>query len=194
MRKVRGFFFQSCHRVREAVAWWICYDSAGSQSKLFGIMNISTLIGEPLKNDEMRRAGLEENRRRQCYSSRFSEISSVQAFVHYYGCMSSTKVKLVIFVPLAHADTVRQVLGEAGAGKIGNYDFCSFSSRGIGRFRGDEKTHPAIGEAGNHETVEEERIEVILPREILKEVVEKVKSVHPYEEMAFDIYPLERAS
>lgn len=105
--------------------------------------------------------------------------------------MSSKNVKLVVFVPLSHADVVRQALGEAGAGKIGNYDFCSFSSRGKGRFRGNEKTNPAIGKAGNHEVVDEERIETIVPREILKNVIEKVKSVHPYEEVAFDIYPLE---
>lgn len=105
--------------------------------------------------------------------------------------MNTEKIKLVIFVPFSHADIVRKALGEAGAGKIGNYDFCSFSSRGIGRFRGNEKANPAIGEAGKYEAVEEERIEVIVPREILKKVIEKVKSVHPYEEVAFDIYPLE---
>jgi hypothetical protein len=105
--------------------------------------------------------------------------------------MNTKYVKFVVFVPLSHADIVRKALGEAGAGKIGNYDFCSFSSRGIGRFRGNEKTNPAIGKAGEHEVVEEERIEAIVPREILKGVLEKVKSVHPYEEIAFDIYPLE---
>ncbi len=105
--------------------------------------------------------------------------------------MISKNVKLVVFVPLSHADIVRQALGEAGAGRIGNYDFCSFSSRGTGRFRGNELSNPAIGETGEYESVEEERIEVIVPREILKEVIEKMKSVHPYEEVAFDIYALE---
>lgn len=105
--------------------------------------------------------------------------------------MDTKYVKFVVFVPLSHTDIVRKALGEAGAGKIGNYDFCSFSSRGTGRFRGNEKTNPAIGKAGSHEVVEEERIEMIVPREILKSVIEKVKSVHPYEEVAFDIYPLE---
>ena len=105
--------------------------------------------------------------------------------------MDTKYVKFVVFVPLSHTDIVRKALGEAGAGKIGNYDFCSFSSRGTGRFRGNEKTNPAIGKAGNHEIVEEERIETIVSREILKSVIEKVKSVHPYEEVAFDIYPLE---
>ena len=106
--------------------------------------------------------------------------------------MTNTKdVKLVIFVPVTHADIIRQTLGEAGAGRIGDYDFCSFSLRGIGRFRGDENTNPAVGEAGVYESVEEERIEVLLPRDILDTVIEKVKSVHPYEEVAFDVYPLE---
>mgnify|MGYP001559990050 FL=1 len=105
--------------------------------------------------------------------------------------METKNVKLVVFVPLSHTDIVRQALGEAGAGKIGNYDFCSFSSRGTGRFRGNEKSNPAIGEANKYEVVEEERIEVIVPRQILKKVIEQVKLVHPYEEVAFDIYPLE---
>lgn len=105
--------------------------------------------------------------------------------------MNTKNVKFVVFVPTSHADAVRQALGEAGAGKIGNYDFCSFSSRGTGRFRGNEKTNPSIGEAGKYEAVEEEKIEAIVPREILKEVIKKVKAVHPYEEVAFDIYPLE---
>ena len=105
--------------------------------------------------------------------------------------MSLQNVKFVVFVPIPHADAVRQALGEAGAGKIGNYDFCSFSSHGTGRFRGNEKGNPTIGKAGKYEVIEEERIEAIVPREILKEVIEKVKSIHPYEEVAFDIYPLE---
>lgn len=105
--------------------------------------------------------------------------------------METKNVKFVVFVPLSHADIVRKALGEAGAGKIGNYDFCSFSTRGTGRFRGNEKSNPVVGEANKYESVEEEKIEAIVPREILKEVVERVKAVHPYEEVAFDIYPLE---
>ena len=105
--------------------------------------------------------------------------------------MKSKNVKFVVFAPISHADAVRQALGEAGAGKIGNYDFCSFSSHGTGRFRGNERTNPAIGKAGKYETVEEERIEVTVPREILKEIFKRVKAVHPYEEVVFDIYPIE---
>ncbi|MEK7158014.1 MAG: hypothetical protein AAB733_00360 [Patescibacteria group bacterium] len=105
--------------------------------------------------------------------------------------MKSKYVKLVIFVPLSHADAVRTALDETGAGKIGNYDFCSFSSRGIGRFRGNQDAHPTVGTAGTMEAVEEERIEVLVPRAILRDVIKKVRAVHPYEEVAFDIYPLE---
>ncbi len=105
-------------------------------------------------------------------------------------CMQTKNVKFVVFVPLSHADIVREALGNAGAGKIGNYDFCSFSSRGIGRFRGNNESNPVIGEAGNYESVEEERIEVLVPRTILNDVIEAVKKVHPYEEVAFDVYPL----
>lgn len=105
--------------------------------------------------------------------------------------MESKNIKLVIFTPLSHADIVREALGNAGAGKIGNYDFCSFTTRGTGRFRGNEKSNPAIGTAMQYESVEEEKIEVLVPRVILKDVIEAVKKVHPYEEIAFDIYPLE---
>lgn len=99
-------------------------------------------------------------------------------------------VKIVIYVPVSHGDAVRGILGEYGAGHIGNYDYCSFSQRGVGRFRPGEGTNPHVGTIGDIETVEEERIETICPRRIVRMMIEKVKSVHPYEEMAFDVYPL----
>lgn len=105
--------------------------------------------------------------------------------------MPTKNVKLIVFTPVSHADQVRQALGKAGAGKLGNYDFCSFSTQGIGRFRGNEKSNPAIGKAGTHEATQEERIETIVPRNILEKVIEKVKEAHPYEEVAFDVYPIE---
>lgn len=105
--------------------------------------------------------------------------------------MESKNVKLVVFTPLTHADVVRDALGNAGAGKIGNYDFCSFSTRGTGRFRGNENSNPAIGSALKYEQVEEEKIEVVVQRTILNDVIDAVKKVHPYEEVAFDVYPLE---
>ena len=105
--------------------------------------------------------------------------------------MKENKYKLVIFTPLTHADIVRESLGKAGAGVIGNYEYCSFSSIGYGRYRGNEKSNPTIGVAGNYEKVEEERIEVVVSGSILKNVIAEVKKVHPYEEVAFDVYRLE---
>jgi hypothetical protein len=103
----------------------------------------------------------------------------------------SKNVKLVIFVPLTHCNIVREVLGNAGAGKIGNYDFCSFSTRGTGRYIGNEKSDPAIGKAMEYESAEEEKIEVLVPRDILEYVLISVRKVHPYEEVAYDIYTIE---
>jgi hypothetical protein len=103
----------------------------------------------------------------------------------------STYVKLAVFVPESHADAVRAALGQAGAGKLGNYAFCSFSSKGTGRFLPLEGANPALGSIGTIETVIEERIEVLVPRGVLQNVVAAMKAAHPYEEVAYDIYPLE---
>lgn len=100
-------------------------------------------------------------------------------------------IKIVVFVPESHANIVREAMGKAGAGKIGNYAYCSFSSKGIGRYRPEQGAHPAIGEVGKFESVEEERIEVVCGRDKVVDVVEAIKKVHPYEEVAIDLYPLE---
>lgn len=105
--------------------------------------------------------------------------------------MKEITYKLVVFAPLTHADIVREALGKAGAGVIGNYEYCSFSSIGYGRYRGNEKSNPTIGLAGNYEKVEEERIEVVVNENVLKNAIVEVKKVHPYEEVAFDVYKLE---
>jgi hypothetical protein len=102
------------------------------------------------------------------------------------------QVKIVIFVPLTHTDQIRKVIGEAGAGVIGNYSFCSFSSRGTGRFTPQLGANPAIGQIGKPEQVEEERIEFVCERDKAKKIIEQIKKAHPYEEVAIDIYPLIR--
>src|SRR3989344_310073 len=99
-------------------------------------------------------------------------------------------VKIVVFVPETHADAVREAMGKAGAGKLGNYSFCSFSIKGIGRFRPEKGAHPTIGKVGRLESVVEERIETICERKRLKAVVSAIKKTHPYEEPAFDVYSL----
>lgn len=98
--------------------------------------------------------------------------------------------KLVIYVPLTHADKIRQVLGEQGAGHLGKYDFCSFSVKGVGRFRPLEGANPTIGEVGKIEEVEEERIETVCREEEVEKILAAVRHVHPYEEPAIDVYPL----
>ncbi len=105
--------------------------------------------------------------------------------------MQSKKVKLVVFVPETHTHVVRDAMGKVGAGKIGNYTYCTFSTKGIGRFMPEGGAHPHIGQVGKLEEVLEERIETVVERAKLQEVVEAIKKVHPYEEVAFDIYPLE---
>jgi len=93
-------------------------------------------------------------------------------------------------VPVSHASMLRQVLGEAGAGKIGNYSHCSFSIRGIGRFCPLQNAAPFIGNKGSLEEVEEEKIETVCHNDLLDTVIDAIKRAHPYEEMVVDIYPV----
>lgn len=99
-------------------------------------------------------------------------------------------VKFVIFVPETHAALVREALGKAGAGKVGNYKYCSFSVKGIGRFMPLTGANPAIGTINKLEEVIEDRIETICRKDELENILKAVKEVHPYEEIAYDIYPL----
>ncbi len=99
-------------------------------------------------------------------------------------------VKIVVFVPLTHTDKVREAVGKAGGGVIGNYDHCSFSSKGIGRFRPNDKANPHIGKANKLEEVKEERIEFVCKRDKAKLVITAIKNAHPYEEVALDIYQI----
>lgn len=99
-------------------------------------------------------------------------------------------VKLVVFVPEENADVVRQALGEAGAGKIGEYSFCSYSLKGVGRFKPSDNANPHIGSAGKMEEVNEERIEVACEKDQAADIIKVIKDVHPYEEVVIDIYPM----
>lgn len=104
--------------------------------------------------------------------------------------MNYINVKIVVFVPIENGDELRKVIGDSGAGTIGNYSHCSFSSHGYGRFKPNDNANPTIGENGNYETVEEERIEFICEKEKVIEIIDVIKKNHPYEEVALDIYPL----
>jgi len=102
--------------------------------------------------------------------------------------MATKTVKIVVHVPLGSVDLVVVAMGDAGAGKIGNYTHCSFSSRGIGRSLPGEGANPTIGTVGSIEMIEEERIEMTCSKDVLKEVIQAIKNVHPYEEPTYDVY------
>ena len=98
--------------------------------------------------------------------------------------------KLVVFVPVADAERVRDAVTAAGAGAIGAYDSCTFTTRGEGRFRPLPGAAPVIGGVGALEVVEECRVEAVLPRPLRRQVVEALRAAHPYEEPAFDLVEL----
>ncbi len=99
--------------------------------------------------------------------------------------------KVVVFVPEESIEAVRLSMNGAGAGLIGNYSDCAFMTKGIGTFKPLEGTNPYIGSVGKMEYAQEYRLETIVPQKILKSVVEAMLVAHPYEEVAYDIYPLE---
>lgn len=98
--------------------------------------------------------------------------------------------KLVVFVPESHQEEVRKAITAAGAGWLGNYAECTFSTKGRGTFRPLEGTNPFLGEQGELAEVAEERLETIIPAELINKVVKAMLKAHPYEEVAYDLYPL----
>jgi hypothetical protein len=101
------------------------------------------------------------------------------------------RYKMVVYVPESHADQLREAMGQAGAGKIGNYTHCTFTIQGTGRFKPEEGANPTIGEVGKLEAVVEDRIETVCEEAVLKDVLAAIRKVHPYEEPATDVYPIE---
>lgn len=100
-------------------------------------------------------------------------------------------LKLIVFVPAGHEQSVVEAFFSAGAGQIGAYDECSFRSQGEGTFRAGLGTNPFIGEIGQRKQVEEIRLETIVPKRKLARVLENMRKAHPYEEVAYDLVPLQ---
>ena len=98
--------------------------------------------------------------------------------------------KLVWFVPEQALDATRDAVFDAGAGVIGNYTRCSWFTRGTGTFEGGEGAEPAVGESGREEHVPEVRVETVVPVDRAENVVRALLDAHPYEEVAYDLYPL----
>lgn len=101
--------------------------------------------------------------------------------------------KIVTFCPETHAGQVRTALFEAGAGHIGSYDQCSYNTEGFGTFRAGEGTQPFVGTKGELHRESEIRIETVVPEYKLKAVINALLSKHPYEEVAYDVYPIENS-
>jgi dinuclear metal center YbgI/SA1388 family protein len=98
--------------------------------------------------------------------------------------------KLAVYVPWEHAEVVRGAMAEAGAGWIGDYSDCAFMAEGYGFFRPGKGTHPYIGQEEQLEKVREARIETVMPEVKTAQVVSAMLEAHPYEEVAYDLYPL----
>jgi len=104
--------------------------------------------------------------------------------------MQTEMRKLVVFVPREALDIVRDAVFEAGAGRIGNYERCSWYTQGTGTFLGGEGSSPALGEIGREQRIAELRLETVFPADRQEEVVAALREAHPYEEPAFDVYAL----
>lgn len=110
--------------------------------------------------------------------------------LEYVGAPDGPRCKLVTFVPPSFVDRVADALFSAGAGRIGEYEKCSYRVSGRGTFWGGESTHPAVGTRGRFESVEEVRLETVVPEDRVPATVAALRAAHPYEEPAFDLYPL----
>ncbi|WMX14538.1 Nif3-like dinuclear metal center hexameric protein [Aureispira sp. CCB-E] len=99
--------------------------------------------------------------------------------------------KLSVFVPIEATEAVKNALFEAGAGSIGNYSECSFRTEGVGSFKGDEASNPTVGEVGAQHEEKENKLEVVFPAYLQGQIVRNLFRVHPYEEVAYDIYTLD---
>lgn len=100
-------------------------------------------------------------------------------------------LKIVTFVPESHANIIRQAMGDAGAGVISNYSHCTYSTKGIGRFKPLEGANPVLGTIGEIEAVAEERIETVCERDKLEQVVKAIQDNHPYEVAPIDVYEIQ---
>lgn len=100
------------------------------------------------------------------------------------------KVKIIVTIPIANVNQVRDAICSAGAGIIGNYTYCTMTTKCTGTFKPSEKANPYIGEKNKIEFVEEEKLEAVCDMENVKNVLKKLREVHPYEEPGIDIVPL----
>lgn len=103
-------------------------------------------------------------------------------------------MKLAVFVPVDDADELREVLAKAGAGRLGNYEACSYTLAGKGRFRAVEGADPAVGEIGELHIEQEEKVEVVFPQSMKNKILKAMLNSHPYEEPAYDLFTMDVAT
>ncbi|MBD8031885.1 MULTISPECIES: Nif3-like dinuclear metal center hexameric protein [Solibacillus] len=103
-------------------------------------------------------------------------------------------MKLAVFVPVDDADALREVLAKAGAGRLGNYEACSYTLAGKGRFRAVEGADPAVGEIGELHIEQEEKVEVVFPQSMKNKILKAMLNSHPYEEPAYDLFTMDVAT
>jgi len=99
--------------------------------------------------------------------------------------------KLNFFVPAEDKERVKDALFKIGAGRYDNYEYCSFETLGTGQFKPTESANPHIGEIGRIERVQEYKVEMICSDELIKKAVDRLKKVHPYEEVAYEVLKME---
>ncbi len=104
--------------------------------------------------------------------------------------LSTNQVKLAVFVPGSHINKVAEAIHSAGGGIIGEYSHCGFRTKGMGTFKGSDKSNPAFGVSGELETVEEIKLEVVVDEWKINEVINAMNTAHPYEEVAYDLIVL----
>lgn len=158
-------------------------------------IDLSTKKGEVLEyaiNNKLNIYSLHTNYDKSIYGinntiAKLLNLKNIEIIQKEKGCLK----KLVTFVPHDYAEKVRNAIFEAGGGVIGNYDSCSYNIEGYGTFKGNENTNPFVGEKGKIHREPETRIEVIFPAHLQQKIIEFMLDAHPYEEVAYDIYPLE---
>ena len=104
--------------------------------------------------------------------------------------LNVNRVKISVTIPIENVEIVRKIMCKAGAGIIGDYNYCSTSTQCIGSFKPNDGANPYIGENNKLEFVKEEKLEVVCDINNVKRVISKLREVHPYEEPAIDIIPL----
>ncbi len=110
--------------------------------------------------------------------------------LEYLDTVGASECKVVVFVPAESVEAVANTMSAAGAGVIGEYTKCSYRLDGYGTFLGSDASNPAVGKAGQYERVEEIRLEMVCPKQKIPQVCDALAAAHPYEEPAYDIYPL----